>query len=131
MSSTNSILSRKYPAKAHYLRVLDYIKSKTSISLDNDVIYLEGQRSRMNEDNDQEAPFRQRRYFYYLTGCELPDCSVVYDVKSGKSTLFIPPVVEDEVVWSGLPLTKEEALKRWALYWFSCTCVLSVGLRQV
>ncbi len=65
-----------------------------------------------------------------MTGCELPDCSVVYDVKSEKSTLFIPPVVEDEVVWSGLPLTKEEALKRWVLCWFSCTCVLSVGCWQ-
>lgn len=80
----------------------------------------------MNEDNDQEAPFRQRRYFYYLTGCELPDCSVVYDVKSGKSTLFIPPVVEDEVIWSGLPLMKEEALKRWVLRLSLVCCVPEV-----
>ena len=33
------------------------------------LIYLTGQSSRNNEDSDMPAPFRQRRYFYYLTGC--------------------------------------------------------------
>jgi len=103
--------SAKYPAKEHFVRVLEYIKSKSS-STGQGVIYLEGQKTRMNEDNDQEAPFRQRRYFYYLTGCELPDCYVTYDQKTHKSILYIPPVNDDDVVWSGLPLSTEEALER-------------------
>lgn len=111
--STDSILKEKYPAKKHIERVLGYIKSKTASSSTRDgVIFLEGQKTRMNEDNDQEAPFRQRRYFYYLTGCELPDCYMIYNVKSSKSTLFIPPVNPDDVVWSGLPMSAEEALAK-------------------
>lgn len=55
---------------------------------------------------------RQRRYFYYLTGCELPDCYFTYDIAADKSTLFIPPINPEEVVWSGLPMTTEEALKK-------------------
>jgi len=56
---------------------------------------------------------RQRRYFYYLTGCPLPDCHLIYDLQTSKSTLFIPPVDPESVIWSGLPVTKDEALKRW------------------
>jgi len=55
---------------------------------------------------------RQRRYFYYLTGCELADCYFTYDMATGKSTLYIPPIEPDEVVWSGLPMTEEEALAK-------------------
>jgi Xaa-Pro dipeptidase len=33
------------------------------------LIYLPGQPARNNEDSDMPAPFRQRRYFYYLSGC--------------------------------------------------------------
>jgi len=109
--SVESILAGKYPAKKHCERVLEYIQAKHS-SVNEGLLYLEGQKTRMNEDNDQEAPFRQRRYFYYLTGCELPDCYVTYDIKTHKSTLYIPPVNEDDVVWSGLPLSVEEALKK-------------------
>lgn len=110
--SVDNILSGKYPAKKHFECVLEYIKSKSTSATDESVIYLEGQKTRMNEDNDQEAPFRQRRYFYYLTGCELPDCYITYDVKSQKSILYIPPVNEDDVVWSGLPLSEKEALEK-------------------
>lgn len=52
---------------------------------------------------------RQRRHFYYLTGCELPDCYFTYDVESGRSTLLIPPVAVEDVMWQGLPMAIEEA----------------------
>jgi len=110
-ASVESILEGKYPAKKHCERVLEYIQAKLS-SVNEGVLFLEGQKTRMNEDNDQEAPFRQRRYFYYLTGCELPDCYVTYDIKTHKSTLYIPPVNENDVVWSGLPLSAKEALAK-------------------
>ena len=52
---------------------------------------------------------RQRRYFFYLSGCELPDSYLTYEIASKKLTLFIPPVEPDEVIWSGLPMTTKEA----------------------
>lgn len=100
-------LSGKYPAKAHTAKVLDHLRAHGSAS---GTLYLEGQKARLIEDKDQEEPFHQRRYFYYLTGCELPDCSLIYNIETEKSTLFIPPIDPDEVIWSGLPMTVEAAL---------------------
>lgn len=54
---------------------------------------------------------RQRRFFYYLTGCPLADSYFIYDIVTEKSTLFIPPIDPESVIWSGLPLSVEEALK--------------------
>jgi Xaa-Pro dipeptidase len=113
-----AILKQKYPAKAHARKVVSYLKNdlnKSSSSLSENVLkssilYLEGGPKMMNEDNDQESPFRQRRYFYYLTGCELPDCRFVYDVENDHSILFIPPVDEEDVIWSGMPLDEVQGL---------------------
>ncbi len=56
MVSLESILAAKYPAKAHARRVVDYIKrSKPDVQ---GVLYLEGQKTRMVEDNDEAQPFR-------------------------------------------------------------------------
>jgi Xaa-Pro dipeptidase len=52
---------------------------------------------------------RQRRYFFYLSGCELPDSYLTYEIASEKLTLFIPPVDPESVIWSGLPMSPEEA----------------------
>jgi Xaa-Pro dipeptidase len=56
---------------------------------------------------------RQRRYFFYLSGCELPDSYLTYEFTSDKLTLFIPPVEPDEVIWSGLPMSPEEAKNKY------------------
>ena len=51
-----NILLGKYPAKAHVERVVEYLRKKQpDIS---GVIYLEGQKTCMIEDNDGTAPFR-------------------------------------------------------------------------
>ena len=55
--------------------------------------------------------FRQRRFFYYLSGCQVPDSSLVYDIDANKLTLFIPPINPESVIWSGLPLSPKEALQ--------------------
>ena len=52
---------------------------------------------------------RQRRYFFYLSGCELPDSYLTYEIANDKLTLFIPPVEPDHVIWSGLPMSSDEA----------------------
>ena len=109
MATLKSILSGKYPAKAHAKKVAAFIQKKHPKA--NGVIYLEGQKTRMIEDSDEPQPFRQRRHFYYLSGCALPDCYLTYDMVASKTTLFIPPINPDNVIWSGLPTSPEEALK--------------------
>jgi Xaa-Pro dipeptidase len=49
----------------------------------------------------------------YLTGVDRADCALVHDIATAHSTLFIPPVDPDAVIWSGLPLSPEEALSRY------------------
>jgi Xaa-Pro dipeptidase len=125
METVEAVLTGKYPAKAHAKRVVEYIRKKKPDA--TGVLYLEGQKTRMIEDNDETMPFRyastppsiippltacsrQRRFFYYMTGCALPDAYFTYDIATDKSTLFIPPIDPESVIWSGLPLSEEEAL---------------------
>lgn len=49
----------------------------------------------------------------YLTGVDAPDCFFIYDIATAHSTLFIPPIDADSVIWSGLPLSPEEALAKY------------------
>ncbi|KAF2198439.1 putative Xaa-Pro aminopeptidase [Delitschia confertaspora ATCC 74209] len=105
------VLKGQYPAKEHARKVAEAIVAKGGDA--NGTLYLEGQKSRLIEDNDGEAPFRQRRYFYYLSGCNLPDCYLTYHIPSQKLTLFIPPVEPEEVIWSGLPMSVEEAKEKY------------------
>lgn len=56
MASTDTILAGKYPAKAHARKVAEYLRRN---GYTNDgVIYLEAQKTRMIEDNDEPVPFR-------------------------------------------------------------------------
>lgn len=56
MSSTDLILKGKYPAKAHAKRVADYLQ--TAGYAKEGVVYLESQKTRLIEDNDEPVPFR-------------------------------------------------------------------------
>ncbi|MCJ1434932.1 hypothetical protein MMC27_004302 [Xylographa pallens] len=111
MDKTTEILlsNNKYPAKAHAAKVASYLKSKSPSA--NGIIFLEGQKTRMIEDNDEPVPFRQRRYFFYLSGCNLPDSCLTYNIHTQHLTLFIPPIDPDSVIWSGLPLSPAQALQ--------------------
>ncbi|KAI1483808.1 peptidase M24, structural domain-containing protein [Daldinia eschscholtzii] len=105
------ILQGKYPAKAHAKRVVEYIRSKIPDA--TGVLYLEGRSDKLLEDSDEPVPFRQRRAFMYLTGVDVADCFFIYDLATEHSTLFIPPIDPDSVIWSGLPLSPEEALSKY------------------
>jgi len=105
------VLKGKYPAKVHAKKVKEWILRNGGDECGT--VYLEGQKSRLLEDNDEPAPFRQRRFFYYLSGCELSDSYLMYDIKSEKLTLFIPPIEPEDVMWSGLPLSVEEAKEKY------------------
>ncbi|KAI2637569.1 peptidase M24, structural domain-containing protein [Xylaria nigripes] len=106
-----TVLQGKYPAKAHAKRVVEYMRSKVPDA--TGVIFLEGRSSHLLEDSDEPVHFRQRRPFMYLTGVDMPDCSFIYDIETSRSTLFIPGVDPENVMWSGLPLSTEEALTKY------------------
>lgn len=38
------------------------------LGVEEGLIYLPGQQAKNNDDSDMPAPFRQLRYFYYLSG---------------------------------------------------------------
>ena len=111
MSLTDVTLKQKYPAKAHARRVSKFLTDQGFSS--DGVIYLEAQKTRMVEDDDQAEHFRQRRYFFYLSGCKLPDAYLTYDIAKDILTLFIPPIDPESVIWAGLPESKEEALQKY------------------
>jgi Xaa-Pro dipeptidase len=56
MADVEAVLAGKYPAKAHAKRVVEYIRKK--IPNASGTLYLEGQKTRMIEDNDEPMPFR-------------------------------------------------------------------------
>lgn len=69
---------------------------------------MRGRQSTSLEDSDQPEPFRQRRYFYYLSGVDFEDCHATYDIGNDDLRLFIPAVNEAEVIWLGpTPSIKE------------------------
>ncbi|KAL1888352.1 hypothetical protein Cpir12675_006207 [Ceratocystis pirilliformis] len=112
MENYESILKGKYPAKAHAKRVAEYIRNKRGGD-SNAIFYIEGRQTKLLEDNDEPELFRQRRAFFYFTGCELADCFYIYNTATDHATLFIPPVDPDSVIWSGLPMSREEALDKY------------------
>ncbi|KAI1479009.1 metallopeptidase family M24-domain-containing protein [Daldinia eschscholtzii] len=97
---------KRYPAKQHARKVAK------ELGADNGIIYLPGQLESTWEDSDQGPPFRQRRYFYYLTGADFPGCSVTYDIAADKLTLWIPFTPPATILWFGKTPTLEECLAR-------------------
>ncbi|KAI1504277.1 metallopeptidase family M24-domain-containing protein [Biscogniauxia marginata] len=98
--------SGRYPAKIHARKVAKELGSQ------NGIIYLPGQLEATWEDSDQGPPFRQRRYFYYLTGVNFPGCSVTYDIAADKLTLWIPYTPPATVLWFGSTPTPDDCLER-------------------
>lgn len=56
MDKADKILQGKYPAKAHARRVAEYLVAHGHGR--DGVVYLESQKTRMIEDNDEPMPFR-------------------------------------------------------------------------
>lgn len=74
MSSVDTILAGKYPAKAHARRVAEYLRARGHHDGDG-IIYLEAQKTRLIEDNDEPVPFRS-----VLLGIETFDRPMASDV---------------------------------------------------
>jgi len=69
---------------------------------------LRGRQSSSIEDSDQPKTWRQRRYFFYLSGVDFADCVVTYDIGADSLRLFIPTIDPKSVIWLGAtPSIKE------------------------
>ncbi|KAH9887413.1 metallopeptidase family M24-domain-containing protein [Xylariomycetidae sp. FL2044] len=97
---------RRYPAISHARKVAK------GLSTQNGIIYLPGQREATWEDSDQGPPFRQRRYFYYMSGANFPGCSVTYDIAADKLTLWIPYTPPATILWFGNTPSAADCLAR-------------------
>ncbi|KAL2356901.1 putative Xaa-Pro aminopeptidase [Cryomyces antarcticus] len=97
----------KYPAKQHAQRVA------AKLGVEEGLIYLPGAPTVYLEDSDQPRPFRQRRYFYYMTGVDEPDCHLTYDIKFDILTLYISQINLRRVIWTGRGSTIQEAYEKY------------------
>ncbi|CDO92651.1 unnamed protein product [Kluyveromyces dobzhanskii CBS 2104] len=118
MSSKSSnvipaLVGYKYPAKEHCMNVKSrFVTKKGAAAEKTSAFFIAGGEIEPIKYCDQTKAFRQNRYFYYLTGCNIPGSSVLFDFKSGKLTLFLPDVDEEDIMWSGFPMSVEAALKK-------------------
>ncbi|KAF8253603.1 Creatinase/aminopeptidase [Wilcoxina mikolae CBS 423.85] len=100
--------SPKYPAKQNARNVSTRLPSVCGL------IHLVGTPSQNLEDSDMPAPFRQRRYFQYLSGVtDIPDCELLYCLETDELTLYIPPLDPSAVLWYGMPLGVKECLEKY------------------
>lgn len=93
----------KYPAKTHAQKVVK------ELGVQSGLIFLPGQDDKSYEDSDMGPAFRQRRYFYYLTGADFAGCSVTYDIARDHLILWIPYTDPKNVLWFGRTPTVAEA----------------------
>jgi hypothetical protein len=77
MADVERVLAGKYPAKVHAKRVIEWMRKRNpNVS---GVLYLEGQKTRMIEDNDETVPFR---YFPSFASLHDPLLTVLFQATS-------------------------------------------------
>ncbi|KAF2011098.1 hypothetical protein BU24DRAFT_466827 [Aaosphaeria arxii CBS 175.79] len=100
----------KYPAKQHARRVAEELRT---LGRGDGLIYLPGTPSRNIEDSDMPIKWRQRRYFYYVSGCNEPDCHLTYDTDIDRLVLYIPRIDPRKALYNGRGSTRAEALQKY------------------
>ncbi|KAG6069317.1 hypothetical protein E4U32_000031 [Claviceps aff. humidiphila group G2b] len=123
-SSSSSSSKIKYPAKQHARRVAKELAVKEGL------VYLPGQPERLLEDSDQPILFRQRRYFFYLSGANFEDCVVTYEIGPDKLTLWIPYVEPRQILWFGSKPSAAECQRRYDVDQVRYTTQLGQFLRN-
>ncbi|CAN8097288.1 unnamed protein product [Discula destructiva] len=93
----------KYPAKTHARKVKDELKVTSGL------VYLIGQNEQTWEDTDGDMPFRQRRFFFYLSGVNFPGrTAITYDIAKDYLTLWVPVRAPAKELWNGTVPSIEE-----------------------
>ncbi|KAK2630262.1 hypothetical protein QTJ16_001082 [Diplocarpon rosae] len=90
-------------AKKHATSVARHLNVKSGL------VFLPGSPSEEYEDSDEAVHFRQRRYFYYLSGLNIPDCIVTFDIGRNDLRAWIPPTSSGfRVIYNGSSPSREE-----------------------
>lgn len=71
-------------------------------------VYIQGAETMYRYGTDYEFPFRQESNFWYLTGANEADCSLILDLKTEEYHLFVPERDAQYAVWHGYVKTKEQ-----------------------
>ena len=79
----------------------------------NGVVFIQGAKTMYRYDTDYEFPFRQESNFWYLTGVNEAECSLVLDLKKEEYHLFVPERDAQYAVWHGYVKTKEQYLEEY------------------
>ncbi|CAI5012389.1 ATV_HP_G0151750.mRNA.1.CDS.1 [Saccharomyces cerevisiae] len=67
------IRNHKYPAKEHNLRVKDLLLNRNpKLSKISTAFFIAGEELEGNKYCDTNKDFRQNRYFYHLSGVDIP-----------------------------------------------------------
>ncbi|CAI6488696.1 AIS_HP2_G0016230.mRNA.1.CDS.1 [Saccharomyces cerevisiae] len=106
------IRNHRYPAKEHNLRVKDLLLTRNSrLSEGSTAFFIAGEELEGNKYCDTTREFRQNRYFYHLSGVDIPASALLFNCNTDKLTLFLPDIDEEDVMWSGMPLSLDEAVR--------------------
>ncbi|KAI9802106.1 MAG: hypothetical protein M1833_002027 [Piccolia ochrophora] len=100
----------KYPAlkaKRHAVTVAKHLQASEGL------IFLRGNKIEAYPDSDQPRPFRQDRYFSYLSGVNEQGCQLSYDIQRQTLTLYIPKPSVQYALWNGEQLSKSHAMSRY------------------
>lgn len=111
MEVPESLRGLKYPSKTHSEKVVSHFREKNN-NIEKMALFVSGENLELYQYSDQTKPIRQNRYFFYLSGCDIPGSHVLYNEVTKKLTLFLPNMDSEDVMWSGLPLLLEDALKK-------------------
>lgn len=79
----------------------------------NGVVFIQGSETMYRYDTDYEFPFRQESNFWYLTGVNEAECSLLLDLKTEEYHLFVPERDAQYAVWHGYVKTKEQYIKEY------------------
>jgi Xaa-Pro dipeptidase len=83
------------------------------LGLKKGLVYLLGTPTRIGEDSDMPVAFKQRRYFYYMSGVNFEDCVLTYDIEKDDLRLYIPEPDLLSVIWLGATPSKVECEERY------------------
>ncbi|TID16660.1 hypothetical protein CANINC_004112 [Pichia inconspicua] len=117
MNALKNIMT-KYPAKRHaqrtYEHLIKLISDQTDIKPNKLSFFIASATLKLYPYCDQTAPLRQNRYFHYLTGIDqISGASVLYKTDTDKLILFLPNIDQDDIMWSGLPMSPKDALSKY------------------
>ncbi|KAK8066052.1 peptidase M24- structural domain-containing protein [Apiospora hydei] len=102
-----------HPTRSDLLLAKEHANKVTKqLGVQNGLVYLPGKGVSQWEDSDMGPPFRQRRFFYYMSGANFPGCAVTYDIGADNLILWIPYTPPSLILWFGTTPSPDECLAK-------------------